>query len=133
MEPVKVVDALTEWRARRWLSTLTTHVGAEGLAVAASVPGLVAAVDQHAADVRDILAQGANAAAFSDRVLLAGYGRGLLDRFDVSVEQVRARATGRWTTPDWLALRLLAVCALARSTGAPVAGRSFPGRSAATR
>jgi hypothetical protein len=129
---VGVVDALTEWRARRWLSALSARLGTEGLAVAASVPGLAAAVDQHAAAVRDILAQGVNAGVFTDRVLLAGYGRGLLDRFDVSTEQVRTLVVGRWTSPDWLALRLLAVCALARSAEKP-ATRAYPGRSAAAR
>ena len=114
MTPVRVVDALTEWRARRWLTALAVQVGTEGLAVAASVPGLVAAVDQHAAAVRDILAR-PSSPALSERVLLAGYGRGLLDRFNVSMEDVRVHAAGRWTTtPDWLALRLLAVCALSR-------------------
>jgi hypothetical protein len=127
-----VVDALTEWRARRWLSKLTLRLGAEGLAVAASVPGLAAAVDQHAADVRDILTQGAPADAFSQRVLLAGYGRGLLDRFDVSIDQVRNSTAGRWMAPEWLALRLLAICGLARTTGRAPA-RPYPGRSAAPR
>jgi Family of unknown function (DUF6401) len=113
MAPVRVVDALTEWRARRWLGLLATRV-AEGLAVAASVPGLTAAVDQHAAAVRDLLRRSGTTAPFSDRVLLAGYGRGLLDRYDVTVAQVGLEATGRWMQADWLALRLLAVCTLDR-------------------
>jgi hypothetical protein len=126
-----VVDALIEWRARRWLSALSARVGTEGLAVAASVPGLAAAVDQHAAAVRDILAL-PNSGAFTERVLLAGYGRGLLDRFDVSMEQIRPQVLGRWTAPDWLSLRLLAVCALARSAE-NLSSAARPGRSAAAR
>jgi Family of unknown function (DUF6401) len=128
---VGVVAALTEWRARRWLSALAARLGAEGMAVAGSVPGLVAAVDQHAADVRDILAQGPHAEVLSDRVLLAAYGRGLLDRYHVSMDQVGCHATGRWTNPDWLPLRLLAVHALSRSTGRSAAG-PHPGHSPAT-
>jgi hypothetical protein len=124
-----VVDALIEWRARRWLSALSARVGTEGLAVAASVPGLGAAVDQHAAAVRDILAQ-PNSPAFTQRVLLAGYGRGLLDRFDVSMEQIRTQVLGRYASPDWLSLRLLAVCALARSAEQLSSG-TRTGRSAA--
>ncbi|MDT7578878.1 MAG: hypothetical protein QOK35_138 [Pseudonocardiales bacterium] len=128
------VNALTEWRAQRWLATLGNRMGNDGLLVAASVPGLGAAVDQHAAAVRDIIAQATGAegsGTFSERALLAGYGRSLLDRFDVSVREVRRHATGRWTRADWLALRLLAVCALSRSlpdrsgTGA-TAGQSAP-------
>lgn len=126
------MNALTEWRAQRWLTTLGNRFGTDGLLVAAAVPGLGAAVDQHAAAVRDIIAQAAGASGpFSERALLAGYGRSLLDRFDVSVREVRRHATGRWTRADWLALRLLAVCALSRSlpdrsgTGA-TAGQSAP-------
>jgi hypothetical protein len=118
MAGVRVVDTLTEWRARRWLSTLSTQFGSDGLAVAALVPGLGAAVDQHTAAVRDILHQGAGAGTLTQRALLAGYARGLLDRFDASVREVRREASGRWTRADWLALRLLAVCALSRSATA---------------
>ena len=113
-----LTNALTEWRARRWLVTLGNSLGADGMLVAATVPGLGAALDQHAAAVRDILAQVRRtdgAAPLSERALLAGYGRGLLERFDYSVRQVRRHATGRWTRADWLALRLLAVYALSRS------------------
>jgi hypothetical protein len=129
---VGFVNALTEWRAQRWLVTFGNRLGTDGLLVAAAVPGLAAALDQHAAAVRDIVAQaGGTDATLTERVLLAGYARSLLDRFDVSVRQVRRHATGRWTRADWLALRLLAVCALSRSlpdrsgTG-PTAGQSAP-------
>ena len=118
MAGMGAVNTLTEWRARRWLTTLSTRFGSDGLAVAALVPGLGAAVDQHAAAVRDILRQGAGATTLPERVLLAGYARGLLERCDASVREVRREAAGRWTRADWLALRLLAVCALSRSTAA---------------
>jgi hypothetical protein len=111
------VDTLTEWRAQRWLATLASRFGTEGLYVAAAVPRLGAAVDQHAAAVRDVLAQSVvqNAgSALTGRVLLAGYARGLLDRSGTSVEEVRGR-TPLWIDPDWLTLRLLAVCALNRA------------------
>jgi len=118
MANVGVVNTLTEWRARRCLSTLSTQLGVDGLAVAALVPGLGAAVDQHAAAVRDILLQSGGTGTLPQRVLLAGYARGLLDRADASVRQIRREASGRWTRADWLALRLLAVCALSRSATA---------------
>jgi len=53
-----VVDTLTEWRAQRWLTALAAPFGTEGLRVAAAVPQLGAAVDQHAAAVRDLLRHG---------------------------------------------------------------------------
>jgi hypothetical protein len=109
-------DAVTEWRAHRFLSTLADRFGSDGLTVAASVPGLAASVDQHAAAVRDILEHGVDGAdALTTRVLLAGYGRGLLDRAALTPEEVGSRAArAGWTRADWLALRLLAVCALGR-------------------
>jgi hypothetical protein len=130
---VRVVDALTEWRARRWLSLLAIRT-ADGLAVAASVPGLAAAVDQHAAAVRDLLDRGGNTEGLSRRVLLSGYGRGLLARYDMTTAQVEQHATGRWTRADWLTLRLLALCVLDRSSAlGPGAGGTRPGRSVPTR
>jgi Family of unknown function (DUF6401) len=129
---VGLVDTLTEWRARRWLVTFGNRLGTDGLLVAAGVPGLGAALDQHAAAVRDIVAQAGQAdASLTERALLAGYARSLLDRCDVSVRQVRRHAAGRWTRADWLALRLLAVCAVSsslpdRSGTGPTAGQSAP-------
>ena len=111
------MDTLTEWRAQRWLATLASRFGTEGLHVAAAVPRLGAAVDQHAAAVRDVLQQGVvqdGGPRPTGRVLLAGYARGLLDRSGTSVDEVRGRAP-LWIDPDWLTLRLLAVCALNRA------------------
>ena len=92
------MDTLTEWRAQRWLATLASRFGTEGLRVAAAVPRLGAAVDQHAAAVRDILQQG---------VVQDGGPR-------PTVDEVCGR-TPLWIDPDWLTLRLLAVCALNRA------------------
>jgi hypothetical protein len=122
---VGLVDNLTEWRARRWLTTLSTRLGTDGLAVAAVVPGLGAAVDQHMAAVRDGVLAGYACSPRAERVLLADHGRGLLARTDVSMRQLRDEAAGRWKQADWLTLRLLAVCALARSCPA----RSQVGRA----
>lgn len=130
---MELVNALTEWRARRWLVTLSNRFGTDGLLVAAAVPGLGAALDQHTAAVRDILAQAGAAGPFTERALLAGYGRSLLGRFDVSVREVRRHATGRWTRADWLAMRLLAVCALSRSLPARSGTGPTVGRSATAR
>ena len=111
-----MVDTLTEWRAQRWLGTLSARFGTEGLNVAAVVPRLGAAVDQHAAAVRDIVLESAghDDAPARSGALLAGYARGLLERSGTSIDDVRGR-TPVWVDADWLTLRLLAVCALSRT------------------
>ncbi|SCL54645.1 DUF6401 family natural product biosynthesis protein [Micromonospora chersina] len=97
--------------ARSSLTTLTAVVGTAGLAAAAANPGLLAAVDQHAAAVRDSLhgdRRGLTVAA------LAGYAEGMRDA---------AREHGwvppaepiDWSEPDWVLTRLLAVCLLTRA------------------
>ena len=82
---------------------LAGRVGAAGLSASAGTPGLLAAVDQHAADVRDALGRESPPAA---GILLA-YARGFVES-----------AIGRgWcppsgTGPDWESVRLTAVCQL---------------------
>ncbi|MFI9640641.1 DUF6401 family natural product biosynthesis protein [Micromonospora sp. NPDC051925] len=96
--------------ARSRLALLTASVGTSGLAAASARPALLALVDQHAAAIRDSLD--------GDRrpltpAALAGYAEGIRDT---------ARAHGLlpdgatdFTAPDWVLIRLLAVCALART------------------
>ncbi|MBQ1073800.1 hypothetical protein KBX06_11615 [Micromonospora sp. C31] len=101
--------------ARATLALLSASVGAEGLAAAAARPGLLALVDQHAAAVRESLdgdRRPLSAAA------LAGYAEGV--RAAASEHGWQPPATPvDWSAPDWLLTRLLAVCALSRSLGAP--------------
>lgn len=112
---------LLHWSARRWLAGIHDEIGAAGLAAAAALPGLAAAVDQHAAAVRDSTTIGLEgSAAVAGIVLLAHYGRGVLEQ---------ARSQGRrvvvpggpdhpgWARADWFTLRLVAVCALAAAHG----------------
>ncbi|MEU5526450.1 DUF6401 family natural product biosynthesis protein [Micromonospora chersina] len=97
--------------ARSSLTTLTAVVGTAGLAAAAANPGLLAAVDQHAAAVRDSL--------HGDRrpltvAALAGYAEGMRDTarehgWQPPVEPID------WSEPDWVLTRLLAVCLLTRA------------------
>jgi len=90
--------------------------GAAGLAAAVVTPGLLAAVDQHAAVVRDILLLGVEGAAPTpSAVLLAGYARRLLDQYGMDVRGVARQVDGQWPGAGWLALRLLGVCALSRA------------------
>lgn len=97
--------------ARSALALLSASVGVSGLAAAAANPGLLAMVDQHAAAVRDSLD--------GDRrrltpAALVGYADGLRA---AALEHGLTVPTGAvdWTEPDWLRIRLLAVCALART------------------
>jgi Family of unknown function (DUF6401) len=110
-----VAEHRAEHRAQRWLAGLMDQFGAAGLAAAAAMPALLAAVDQHAAGVRDILLLGVEgSAAAAGAVLLAGYAKGLLDQAGTDGARLRAAVGECWHHADWLTVRVLAVCALSR-------------------
>jgi hypothetical protein len=122
-------SAFAEFSARRALSQLHDQLGHAGLAAAAAIPGLGAAVDQHAAAVRDIVDVGVtDSATVAGVVMLAGYARGVLDKAKELGWRLSAPAhLADWTSADWLTARLLGVCALANrpaESGDP-AGRQF--------
>lgn len=109
-----------ERSARRVLDRLHEQLGVAGLAAAAAIPGLGAAVDQHAAAIRDILTTepGAVGAGVAGTVLLAGYAQGVFDHLRESGRVLRVpEGPLGWPHADWVSVRLLAVCALARSLG----------------
>ncbi|HEX4723269.1 MAG TPA: DUF6401 family natural product biosynthesis protein [Pseudonocardiaceae bacterium] len=106
-----------ELSARRMLAHLDVRIGSPGMVAAATVPGLTAAVDQHAAAVRDILTIGVDGPAAMGAVSLAGYARGLLDQARTMGWPVEAPMG--WTKVNWLTTRLLAVCDLARRMDEP--------------
>jgi hypothetical protein len=86
---------------------LAGEVGEAGLSRSAALPGLLAAVDQHAAEVRDSLTDGGRLPMHS----LLGYARGFVEA-----------AIGRGWRPgashqDWESLRLAAVCLLITEAG----------------
>jgi Family of unknown function (DUF6401) len=94
-----VSDELSEITLR-----LAGQVGASGLSLSAGFPGLLAAVDQHAAEVRDALAlEEVRRGPAAHRLL--GYARGFVEA-----------AVGRGWIPrsglDWESARLAAVCQL---------------------
>lgn len=100
--------------ARQFLTDLAALLGRGGLAVAAATPGLLAAIDQHAAAIRDTIGDGwrvPGAAA------LAGYAQGLRDRGAAHLWEVPSADQVHWPTAEWPVLRLVAVCALARQAG----------------
>ncbi len=106
-----------ERSARRALDRLNDQVGTTGLLAATAVPGVAAVVDQHAAAVRDILAIGVSSRAeVAEDVLLAGYAKGVQDHLRERGEPLRVpEDVAGWRHADWFSMRLVAVCALARS------------------
>jgi hypothetical protein len=104
-----VADLAAARNARAALLTLLDTVGESGLAVASAAPGLMAAVDQHAAAVRDSLR--ADARPLTD-VALAGYAHGIREAAGEHGWRAPAGPVD-WTRADWVMTRLLAVCSLA--------------------
>ncbi|WP_107659214.1 DUF6401 family natural product biosynthesis protein [Nocardia suismassiliense] len=110
--------ALLEVSARKILNRLHKTHGVPALAAAAELPALSAALDQHAAAVRDILTLGVEESArIPVSVLLAGYARGLLDHVREVAADRGAPMTGAvpddlgsWANADWVQLRLASVC-----------------------
>lgn len=101
------------------LAGLMSSVGASGLSAAARHPGLLAAIDQHAAAVRDSLLEGSRGRTGPTSIrpaVLAAYVEGVRD---AAVEHGWRPPAGPidWTDPDWVLLRLLAGCALAHDLG----------------
>jgi hypothetical protein len=100
------------WReknARQWISELSERIGAAGWAAIAVTPALAAEVDQHSAAVRDILLLGVEGVGTVGAVvLIAAYGRGLLDNALLNTADIK------WTPTSWLGVRLMAVCQLAQ-------------------
>jgi Family of unknown function (DUF6401) len=113
------VSGWRDFSARRFLDRLSDEIGiAVALAPGVLAPGVLAAVDQHAASVRDILYYGIpTAAAAAGVVLLAGYARGVLD--EATTQGWTMPTTVNWPAADWITLRLTAICTLARSSDEP--------------
>ncbi len=106
MGPVQQVTsaawlALGQWRER---------VGVSGMAAMRSAPGLLAAVDQHAAVVRDAVADRRGRV---HAVNLAAYADGLADVAAARGWSWAELAGGDWTRASSVSVRLLAVCVLA--------------------
>jgi hypothetical protein len=93
------------------IAELNAAVGATGLAAVADAPGLLAAIDQHAAAIRDSLSADERPLT---AIVLAAYAEGVRDAAFRHGWEPPAGAVD-WSTPDWVLYRLLAVCALART------------------
>ncbi|MEV6595934.1 DUF6401 family natural product biosynthesis protein [Actinoplanes sp. NPDC051346] len=97
--------------AHACLAELMTIVGVSGLEAAADNPGLLAAVDQHEAGVRDSLSTDVRPLT---AVILAAYAEGVRD---AAFKHGWRAPEGPidWASDDWVLTRLLAVCTLART------------------
>ena len=107
-----LVDSAINWSAAATLRALWEHIGSSAAAAAADLPRLTAALDQHAAAVRDALSAGVG---IIGSAALAGYAKGILD-----VAKAQLRPVGHkvdWSQPTWPELRLAAIAVLARDYG----------------
>jgi hypothetical protein len=94
--------------SRSVLAGLLASIGSTGLAATAELPGLLAAVDQHAAAIRDSIA------ATGRRITphtLAGYMEGVREGA-LAHGWLPPSGPVNWDRADWMLVRLLAVCAL---------------------
>jgi hypothetical protein len=94
--------------SREMLRLLLAEIGTPGFAAATQLPGLLAEVDQHAAEVRDSLGDGRTAPS---TVALAGYAEGLINAAEEAGWDFPAAI--EWVHADWRVVRLLAICELA--------------------
>jgi hypothetical protein len=104
----RTADRVAVEAARVSLDELMGWVGVDGLVAALRSPGLMAAIDQHAAVVRDALGAGV-----TDAPALAEYARDV--HVAALVEGHLLPDPGRmdWSGAPAYLLRLVAVCALA--------------------
>jgi hypothetical protein len=100
--------------SRAALTDLVHRLGRPGLTAAADLPGLLAAVDQHAAALRDRLTDGRRAPS---AIGLAGYAQGVRDAAGALGWHPPAADAVDWRRAHWLLVRLLAVCQLAVAAG----------------
>jgi hypothetical protein len=97
------------------LDQLMAQVGVDGLVAALRNPGLLAAVDQHAATVRESLRAADREISI---VSLASYARSVLAAQTRCGYALPENSAGvDWARADATVLRLLAVCLLAEDHG----------------
>jgi hypothetical protein len=105
---------LRQSAAKTALSELMSWLGDLGLSVAARSVRLTAAVDQHAAAVRDALGDPASGPS---AVALAGYATGVRDALAEFDWHLPPMSEVDWSATPWPTVRLLAVCLLATQHG----------------
>ncbi|BBH71292.1 hypothetical protein ACTI_79770 [Actinoplanes sp. OR16] len=110
-----LADLAAAGPAAACLDDVMARIGVDGLAAAFASPALLALIDQHAAAVRDALADagrvvGAEGLASYTRSIAAGAAR--RGRSLPIAGQAPTTAAG-WLSAEWSLLRLLGVCLLA--------------------
>ena len=100
--------------AKSTLNGLMVWLGQTGLNASTLLPALAAQVDQHAAAVRDALG---DPEAGPSPVSLAAYATGLRDALIESNWQLAPLDEMDWDLAEWPAVRLVAICAIARDHG----------------
>ena len=97
--------------AHACLEELMSCVGTTGLEAATQSPGLLAAVDQHVAGIRDSLSSDVRPLT---PIILAAYAEGVRD---AAFKHGWRAPEGPidWAQNDWVLHRLLAVCSLTRT------------------
>src|SRR5687767_7812271 len=96
------------------LDQLMASIGVDGLVAALRNPGLLAAVDQEAAAIRETL-RGAGRSV--DIVALAGYARSVLALLHRHGRALPAPEAIDWNSAGGHIVRLVAICALADAAG----------------
>ncbi len=96
------------------LDEMMARVGVDGLTAAFACPGVLALVDQHAAAIRDALADSGRGGAEG----LASYARSIAAAARRSGRELplpgdAPRTAAEWHAADWHLMRLAAVCAIA--------------------
>jgi hypothetical protein len=101
------------------LDEMMARVGVDGLTAALADPGVLAVVDQHAAAVRDALADAGRPAGAED---LSAYARSIVAGMRRAGRRMpepgeAPQVAGAWRGADWHLLRLVAVCSVAVDGG----------------
>ena len=92
------------------LGQWSRHLGAAGMAAMHALPGLMAQVDQHLAQIRDAVA---DQRGRIHPVTLAAYADGVADAATVRGWTAAEPAAVGWHRASWPSVHLLAVCVLA--------------------
>jgi hypothetical protein len=104
--------ATTE-RAFAVLDDLMARVGVDGLTAAIANPGVLAAVDQHGAEIREAVRRSGRPLEAES---LAGYATSIaaaVVRMGRELPEPGEVAEYQWATAEWHLMRLVAVCAIA--------------------
>jgi Family of unknown function (DUF6401) len=106
-DPIAALRLAAQWALADWMRRL----GAVGMDAMRAVPGLVAQVDQHAAQVRDALVDRHGEIPLAG---LAAYADGVADIATARGWSAAEVVDGDWAGASWPTVRLLSICVLAK-------------------